>query len=85
TVTAAFRTSIEVQVEVYSEGTLSGERKLTSRAYLTFVAIDRSGARVPVPPLAPETDEERARLRDAETRRQARLEAKRRFDENSAN
>jgi acyl-CoA hydrolase len=78
-VTAAFRTSLEVQVEVFSEGTLTGERSLTSRAYLTFVAIDRDGGRVPVPPLLLETDEDRARARDAEARRQARLEAKRRF------
>ena len=78
-VTATFHTSLEVEVEVYSEGTLSGERKLTSRAYLTFVAIDRHGGKVPIPPLLLETDEERARARDAETRRQARLDAKRRF------
>src|SRR3970040_123415 len=36
TVTAAFTTSLEVQVEVFSEATLTGERKLTSVAYLTF-------------------------------------------------
>ena len=42
-VTATFSTSLEVEVEVFAEGTLSGERKLTSRAYLTFVAIDRDG------------------------------------------
>jgi acyl-CoA hydrolase len=76
-VTAAFRTSLEVQVEVFSEGTLSGERKMTSRAYLTFVAIDRHGGRVQVPPLLLETEDDRARARGAETRRQARLEAKR--------
>src|SRR5215475_6919666 len=49
TVTAAFRTSLEVEVEVFSEGTLSGDRKLTSRAYLTFVAIDRDGNKCPIP------------------------------------
>jgi acyl-CoA hydrolase len=79
TVTAAFRTSIEVEVEVFSEGTLTGERELTSRAYLTFVAIVQAGGRVPVPPLHLETDEERQKARDAEGRRAARLEAKRRF------
>jgi len=80
-VTAAFQTSLEVEVEVFSEGTLTGERKLTSLAYLTFVAIDRAGGRVPVPPLLLETDEEREKARDAEQRRAARLEAKRRFAE----
>ena len=36
-VTATFKTSLEVEVEVYSEETLTGDRKLTSVAYLTFV------------------------------------------------
>jgi acyl-CoA hydrolase len=75
-VTAAFRTSLEVEVEVFSEETLTGARKLTSRAYLTFVAVDRAGNRVPIPPLELENDEQRQRARDAETRRAARLEAK---------
>src|SRR5215216_1062531 len=42
-VTAAFHTSLEVAVDVYAEGTLTGERKRTSVAYLTFVTIDRDG------------------------------------------
>jgi acyl-CoA hydrolase len=75
-VTATFSTSLEVEVEVFAEGTLTGERKLTSRAYLTFVAIDRDGGRVLVPPLLVETDEDRARVSEAEGRRRARLEAK---------
>jgi len=79
TVTATFRTSLEVQVEVFSEGTLSGERKLTSRAYLTFVAIDQAGGRVAIPPLLLESDADRQRAREAEARRTARLDAKRRF------
>ena len=38
-VTCVFTTSLEVQVEVFSEETLTGARRLTSRAFLTFVAI----------------------------------------------
>jgi len=76
TVTATFKTSLEVEVEVYSEGTLTGERRLTSRAFLTFVAIDRAGGRVQVPPLLLETDAERQTAREAEVRRAARLAAK---------
>jgi acyl-CoA hydrolase len=79
TVTAAFQTSLEVEVEVFSEETLTGSRKLTSRAYLTFVAIDRQGGRVPVPPLLLETGAQRQKAKDAEVRRAARLEAKKRF------
>src|SRR3990172_3061803 len=45
-VTCTFRTSLEVQVEVYSEETLTGRRLLTSRAFLTFVAISQDGRKV---------------------------------------
>ncbi len=76
TVTAAFQTSLEVEVEVFSEETLTGARRLTSRAYLTFVAIDRGGGRIGVPPLLLETPEELQKARDAERRREARLRAR---------
>src|SRR5262245_64604955 len=75
-VTATFQTSLEVAVEVFSERIDTGERRMTSQAYLTFVTIDKDGQRVSVPPLLLETDEERQRAREAETRRKARLEAK---------
>ena len=75
-VTATFQTSLEVAVEVFSERIETGERRMTSLAYLTFVTIDREGQRHEVPPLLLETDEERKRAREAETRRAARLEAK---------
>src|SRR6476620_5025693 len=42
-VTCTFSTSLEVQVDVFSEETLTGKRQLTSTAFLTFVAIDRNG------------------------------------------
>ena len=76
TVTATFHTSLEVEVEVFSEEILSGQRQLTSRAFLTFVAIDQSGGRVRIPPLMLETDAQRQKARDAEVRRAARLLAK---------
>jgi acyl-CoA hydrolase len=75
-VTAAFRTSLEVEVQVFSEGTLTGERRRTSVAYLTFAAVDEHGASVPVPPLLLETDEERRMAADATARRAARLDAR---------
>jgi acyl-CoA hydrolase len=78
-VTAAFETSLEVEVEVFSEETLTGVRRMTSRAYLTFVAIDIEGGRVPVPPLALETEEEKRRAQEAQARRVQRLEAKKRL------
>jgi acyl-CoA hydrolase len=78
-VTAAWTTSLEVQVEVFSEGTLTGARQLTSLAYLTFVAIDPAGVRVQIPPLLLETEAERRVAREAEARRLARLAAKARL------
>ena len=75
-VTCVFTTSLEVQVDVFSEETLTGNRQLTSRAFLTFVAIARDGARVLVPPLIVETDEERRVCEEAHARRAARLSRK---------
>ena len=73
-VTCVFTTSLEVQVDVYSEETLTGARTLTSRAFLTFVAIAKDGTRVKVPPLVVETAEERLVCEQARARRATRLE-----------
>src|SRR5512142_337451 len=75
-VTCVFTTSLEVQVDVFSEETLTGRRQLTSRAFLTFVAIDREGRRIRVPPLLVETEEEKRICRDAHERRAHRLARK---------
>ncbi len=79
TVTAAYKSSLEVEVRVCSEETLTGIRKVTSHAYLTFVAIDREGGRVAVPGLILKTDEEQRKAREADQRRAARLIAKGQF------
>jgi acyl-CoA hydrolase len=75
-VTCVFTTSLEAEVEVYSEETLTGERRLTSRAFLTFVAIDRDGRTIRVPRLMLETEEDRARAAQAQLRRAERLAAR---------
>ncbi|HEY2431910.1 MAG TPA: acyl-CoA thioesterase [Vicinamibacterales bacterium] len=75
-VTAAWSTSLEVEVEVFSEAITTGVRRMTSRAYLTFVSIDTEGRRVPIPPLLLETDTERQKARQAEQRRAERLRAR---------
>ncbi len=72
-VTATFHTSMEVEVHVYSEGTLTGERRLTSHAYLTFATVNREGRRVPVRPLLLETEEDRRVAAEATQRREERL------------
>jgi acyl-CoA hydrolase len=75
-VTAAWRTSLEVEVEVFSEETLTGVRQMTSLAYLTFVAVDRESRRLPVPALLLETAEDKRRAQEAEVRRAQRLAAR---------
>ena len=65
-----------VQVDVFSEEALTGDRRLTSRAFLTFVAIDEAGGRVPVPPLVIETEAQAEVARDAQARREQRLKRK---------
>jgi acyl-CoA hydrolase len=73
TVNAAWRTSMEVGVRVESEHVRTGEIAHTSTAYLTMVALDDDGRPTPVPPLAPETAEERRREQEAQLRRDNRL------------
>lgn len=75
-VTAVWTTSLEVEVEVFSEETLTGRRQMTSRAYLTFVAVDRDNRRLTIPRLLLETDDDRRRAAEADIRRAARLAAK---------
>jgi acyl-CoA hydrolase len=74
--TCAFTRSLEVQVDVFSESTLQGSRRRTSRAYLTFVAVDANGHPLAMPPLALTTPEEVGIAAEAGTRRGARLAAK---------
>ena len=77
-VNRVFQTSMEVGVKVWVEDLLKGYLQHTSSAYLTFVAIDAQGKRVPVAPVIPETEEEKRRYTEALARREYRLEMRRR-------
>jgi acyl-CoA hydrolase len=79
-VNCAFTTSLEVEVEVFSEEIQTGDRKLTSRAYLTFVSLDKDGRPTKVPPLIVDTPDDEARCRAAHERRNERLRRKRATD-----
>jgi len=72
-VNRVFRTSMEIGVKVFVEDLQTGAVRHTSSAYLTFVALDASGNRVPVPPVIPETEEEKRRYEEAAQRREYRL------------
>ena len=72
-VNAAWRTSMEVGVRVEAESPRTGDRRHTSTAYLTMVAVDDEGTPIPVPPLAVASATERRRQREAGLRRRNRL------------
>jgi acyl-CoA hydrolase len=69
----AFHTSMEIGVKVFSEDVLSGEKKHTTSAYVTFVALDENREPKPVPPVICQTAEDRRRFREALVRRKYRL------------
>lgn len=73
TVNRAFNTSMEIGVKVFVENYITGENRVVSTAYLTFVAVDRHGRRRAVPPVIPQTDEEKRRYEDAGRRREHRV------------
>jgi acyl-CoA hydrolase len=73
-VNRVFHTSLEIGVEVFSENLLTGERKQTTTAFVTFVAIDEHTKQPKaVPPLIVKTAEEKRRWREAARRREIRL------------
>jgi acyl-CoA hydrolase len=73
-VNRVFHTSMEVGVKVFSENALTGERKHTTTAYVTFVAIDAVTKQPKaVAPLILKTAEEKRRWREAGARRKIRL------------
>ncbi len=71
--TQSWRHSMEIRVDVQSEDLLTGRRRQTSTAYLTFVAVDTKGRAALAPPLLLETEEERREAHAADARRRARL------------
>ncbi len=69
----AGRTSMEVGIRVEAEELMTGNRRHTNSCYLTFVAVDRNGRPIEVPPLTPETPDELRRFHAAQERRRLRL------------
>ena len=80
TVNASWRSSMEVGVRVEAENVRTGQVTHTSTAYLTMVALDDEGSPVRVPPTRAETPEEQRRGREAQLRRDNRLEERRRIE-----
>ncbi len=68
------KTSMEIGVRVEAENYLTSEVRHTASAYLTFVALDHKGKPKEVPGLILETDEEKRRNKEAQMRKRARLQ-----------
>lgn len=62
------KTSMIVGVKVTSENPHTAEARVTTKAYLTFVALDDMGKPVSVPELTPSTPEEIRRFENAKKR-----------------
>ena len=68
------RTSMEIGVRVEAENPVTGKIRHTGTCFLTHVALNKNGKPVLVPPLRLETDEEKRRWSEAESRRKIRFE-----------
>ena len=80
-VNRVFHTSMEVGVKVWVENYRSEQHHHVSSAYLTFVAIDSAGNKIVVPPVVPETADEKRRYEGAARRREIRRKESARRDE----
>jgi acyl-CoA hydrolase len=76
----AGKTSMEVGVKIISENVLSGQKRHTNSCYVTYVALDDNGVPSPVPPITPETPDEKRRYDRAAQRRASRV-MDRRYDQ----
>ncbi len=72
-VTYCGNTSMEVEVRVFAESPSKVKKQQTLVAYTTFVAVDKEGKPVKVPPIVPETEREMQRYAAAKKRREERL------------
>lgn len=69
----ADKTSMEVGVRIMAENPLIGDKRHTSSAYLTFVALDDEGKPTRVPAVIPISDEDKRRFSEGKARREERL------------
>jgi acyl-CoA hydrolase len=72
-ISRAFKTSMEVFIDVWIEDRESGICSKANEAIYTFVAVDEQGQPVPVPKVVPESDEEKERFDAALRRKQLSL------------
>ncbi|HET7463360.1 MAG TPA: acyl-CoA thioesterase [Longimicrobium sp.] len=69
--------SMEIGVKVFAQNPVTGEERHTNTCYATFVALDAGGRPARVPPVLPETDDEKRRYEAGRLRREERLARRR--------
>lgn len=72
-VSRAFKSSMEVYMDVWIEDRESGIKSKANEAIYTFVAVNEMGSPVPVPEIIPETPIEKERFEGALRRKQLSL------------
>ena len=72
-VTRSFNSSMEINIQVFSENIIKGTKDKTNEAFFTFVGLDKNGKPAKVPELQPETEQEKSLYEGAMRRRQVRL------------
>ncbi|CAM4082485.1 acyl-CoA thioesterase [Gillisia limnaea] len=72
-VSRAFKSSMEIFIDVWVEDRESGKRSKANEAIYTFVAVDETGSPINVPALVPETELEKSRFDAALRRKQLSL------------
>lgn len=67
------KSTMEIEVDVFSEEGLTGEKSFTTTCFLTYVAITQDGRPTEVPGLILETADDKQRFEQGEKRREVRL------------
>jgi acyl-CoA hydrolase len=75
----AGKSSMEVGIKVIAENIRTQEVRHVNSCFFTMVAVDDHGKAVAVPPLQPETDDEKRRFEAAQMRKQLRNELEHKF------
>ena len=76
----AGHTSMEVGVKILAENVLTGDKRHTNSCYVTYVALTEKGEPAEVPPIVPETPDEKRRY-DRASKRRANRVMERRYDQ----
>ena len=66
---ATIEATMEIEVDVESEEGITGTRRFTTKAYLTYVAIDADGRPIACPELLLETDDDKRRFEEASSKK----------------